>query len=48
MEKDMVTYYPKCQQKDHVKEFPFNSVEVCGVCGKNHATKKCSALTILK
>ena len=37
----MGIFYPKCRQKNPLKECHLNSAEICALCEKRHATKYC-------
>jgi len=49
-EEDVVfaIFCPKCQKKHPEKEFPLNSIELCGMCTLEHPTSECPTLLELQ
>ena len=48
VEKSLAIFFPKCRKKHVKNEFPLNTVEVCGICEENYATRIWPSLPALK
>ena len=47
-ERELSIIYPKCRQKDPLKEWPLKNVEICSLCEQDHPMKLFPLLLGLK